>query len=290
VIIDFHAHLEFKQPDVTYTAAEFVAGMDEGGIDLTVLLGNDQADAGSAPPWRDTRGMAVPTNWSDEAVAAFCATHPSRLVGLTSIHPDRYQPERKVERAIKEFGLRGVKVYPHAGFYPNDPRLARVYDLCSRLEVPVVVHTGPKAVRWQRLKYNQPVYVDDVATEYPDLAIVVCHGGYPWTEEFLAVVYANPNTHVDLTFMDYIERVFRVPGLVENTVRRLVEMIGPRRLLWGSEGPFMNLPLFGQHDPTYYARSQDALVRRFQFLSETDKRDVLGGNAARLLRLRGAGN
>src|SRR5574341_214604 len=185
MIIDFHAHPEYKTLKELYSPDEFIAGMDQGGIDITCLLGNDQADPGSCPPWRDARHMAVPTNWSDEDVAAFCSFRPDRLLGFTSIHPNRYQPERKVERAIKEFGLKGVKIYPHSGFYPNDPRLERVYELCSRLGVPVIIHTGPKAVRWQWLKYNNPVNVDDVATNYPDLNIVMCHGGYPWVEEFL---------------------------------------------------------------------------------------------------------
>jgi predicted TIM-barrel fold metal-dependent hydrolase len=85
--------------------------------------------------------------------------------------------------------------------------------------------------------------------------------------------------------MERIEETFLVPGLVENTVRRLVKLIGAKRLLWGSEGPFMNLPLYGQHDPGYYQLSQYKLVTRFDFLSEDDKADILGNNAARLLGL-----
>jgi len=285
MIVDFHAHVDFKTQEELYSPDEFVAGMDQGGIDIACLYGNDQADAGSCPAWRDERFMAVPTNFSDEALAAFCARFPARLIGFTSINPDRYQPERKVERAIREYGMRAVKLYPHSGFYPNDPRLTRTYELCSSLGIAVVIHTGPKAVRWQWMKYNQPIYVDDVATDFPDLKIVMCHGGYPWTEEFLAIVSLNPNIWVDLTFMDYIERKFHVPDFVESTVRRLAELIGPQRLLWGSEGPYMNLPLFGEHDPGYYRRSQDYLVRRFEFLSEDDKADILGRNAMRLLGL-----
>ncbi|MCL4559065.1 MAG: amidohydrolase family protein [Chloroflexi bacterium] len=229
--------------------------------------------------------MAVPTNWADEDIAAFCASFPDWLVGFTSISAERYQPERKVRRAIEEFGLKGVKVYPHAGFYPNDPRLDRTYTLCESLGVPVVIHTGPKAVRWQWMKYNQPIYVDEVATKFPDLQIVMCHGGYPWVEEFIAVAYTNPNIWVDLTFMDVIEHTFKVPGLCENTIRRLAELIGSQRLLWGSEGPYMSLPLYGSHGPEYYGESQEYLVRRFAFFSAEDQADILGGNAARLLKL-----
>jgi predicted TIM-barrel fold metal-dependent hydrolase len=285
MIIDFHAHPDFKTLSELYSPDEFVAGMDQGGIDITCLFGNDQADPGACPPWRDERYMAVPTNFSEEELAAFCGHYPERLVGFTSINPNRYQPECKVERAIKEFGMKAVKLYPHSGFYPNDPRLTRTYELCSRMGIPVVIHTGMKAVRWQWMKYNQPIYVDDIATNFPDLNIVMCHGGYPWTEEFIAVVYTNPNIWVDLTFLERIEETFKLPGLTENTIHRLVKLIGAQRLLWGSEGPYMNLPLYGSHDPSNYQVSQYKLVKRFGFLSEEDKADILGNNAARLLKL-----
>ena len=285
MIIDFHAHPDFKTLGELYSPAEFVAGMDLGGIDITCLYGNDQADPGSCPPWRDERFMAVPTNYSDEELKAFCEQYPDRLIGFTSINPNRYQPERKVERAIKEFGMKAVKLYPHSGFYPNDPRLTRTYDLCSRMNIPVIIHTGMKAVRWQWMKYNQPIFVDDIATNFPDLNIVMCHGGYPWTEEFITVAYTNPNVWVDLTFMERIEETFVLPGLVENTIRRLFKLIGAQRLLWGSEGPFMTLPLYGSHEPSNYQVSQYKLVKRFDFLSKKDKEDILGNNAARLLKL-----
>ncbi|MCX5971869.1 MAG: amidohydrolase family protein [Coprothermobacterota bacterium] len=285
MIIDFHAHPAFRTPKEIYSPAEFVAGLDQGGIDRACLFGNDQADPGSCPSWRDDRSMTVATNFGDEELADFCNYDPKRLIGFTSIHPDRYQPERKVERAVKELGMKAVKLYPHSGFYPNDPRLTRTYELCSNLGIPVVIHTGPKAVRWQWMKFNQPIFVDEVATNFPDLRIVMCHGGYPWTEEFIAVAYTNPNIWVDITFMERIEETFMLPGLVENTMRRLEKLIGARRLLWGSEGPYMDLPFYGNHDPGNYKVSQSKLVRRFDFLSDENKADILGNNAARLLGL-----
>lgn len=299
MIIDFHCHVEYKTLTERWTAREFVAAMDKGKIDRAVILGVDQVDPGSKPAWaRLARGptvgkgwlevpsaMPVAANFGDEAVAAFCAEFPDRLIGFASLHPERYRPDLKVERAIKELGLRGVKIYPHAGFYPNDPRLYRAYQKCTELGVPVMIHTGIKALRWQWLQYNDPVYVDQVATDFPDLKIVMCHGGFPWSDEFLVVAYSNPNIWVDITFLDYIERTFRREGLVESTVRQLYDLIGPERLLWGSEGPAMFLSMFGEHGVEYYRKSQEYLVRRFDFLSEEDQANILGGNAARLLGL-----
>ena len=218
-------------------------------------------------------------------MAAYCAEYPDRLIGFGSIHPDRYQPERKVRRAVEELGLRGIKLYPHAGFYPNDPRLDRVYRTCAELGVPVVIHTGVKAVRWQGMKYNRPIYVDDVATNFPELNVVMCHGGFPWVDEFLAVAHSNPNVWVDISFLDYVAAAFHRDRLTEEVLRSLVAVIGAGRLLWGSEGPWMNLPLYGVHGPDHYARSRQALVERFDFLSADQQGAILGGNAARLLGL-----
>lgn len=285
MIIDFHTHVECKADGARYTAAEFVAGMDEGGVSISVVLGGDQSDAGTMPAWADRSVMGAAAGFDDEEVAAFCAEYPARLIGFGSIHPERYKPERKVERAVKELGLRGIKLYPHSGFYPNDPRLGPVYQKCSELGVPVVIHTGPKAVRWQWMKYNRPVCVDDVATNFPNLKVVMCHGGFPWADEFLAVAHANPNVWIDISFLDYIERTFKRQGLAEQVLRSLTGVIGSDRLLWGSEGPFMNLPLYGAHGPSNYAESQRFLVRRFEFLNDKEKAAILGENAARLLGL-----
>jgi predicted TIM-barrel fold metal-dependent hydrolase len=285
MIIDFHTHVERKADGRRYTPAEFVAAMDAGGIDKSVVLGGDQADAGTRPAWADPAVMGAATNFDDNDVAAYCAEFPDRLIGFGSIHPDRYQPERKVERAVTELGLRGIKLYPHAGFYPNDPRLDGVYRRCEELRVPVVIHTGVKAVRWQRMKYNRPIYVDDVATSFPKLQVVMCHGGFPWVDEFLAVAHTNPNVWVDISFLDYVERAFHRDGLAQEVVRSLVAVIGAERLLWGSEGPFMELPLYGAHGPDYYARCREFLVERFDFLSAQQKAAILGNNAARLLGL-----
>ena len=105
MIIDFHAHLEFKNVDEKYSPSEFVAGMDKGGIDISCVYGNDQADPGSCPSWRDEQRMAVPTNYFDEELASFCKKFPQQLIGVTSINPNRYQQERKVDKAINKYGI-----------------------------------------------------------------------------------------------------------------------------------------------------------------------------------------
>ena len=272
MIIDAHTHVERKSDGTLYRPEAFVRAMDLGGVDVSIILGNDQGDM----------GKKLGTEFRDEEVAAFCKEFPQRLIGVTSVNPESYKPRDKIMRAVEEFGLRGVKLYPHSGFYVNDRRLYSVYEYCQSAGIPVIIHTGIKAVRPQYMKYNNPIHADDVATDFPELALIMCHGGYPWTEEFMAVAGTNPNVHVDISFLDYIERKFANPGLTENTIRRLHSVIGSERLIWGSEGPFMELPLYGSHGAGNYGTSMDFLVRRFEFLTEDDKIKILGKNAERL--------
>lgn len=301
MIIDFHVHLEYKTRTERYSPQEYLAAMDQARIDKSVMLGVDQLDLGrgSANPWTTLlkgptlkkgwlpvpRELPVVINWDDKEVAAFCREATDRFIGFASVHPGRFRPDIKVERALRDLGLKGVKLYPHGGFYANDPRLDRVYEKCIEYRVPVMIHTGIKALRMQWIKFNNPIYVDDVATNFPDLDVVMCHGGFPWTDEFITVAYSNPNIWVDITFLDHLERKLKRPKLAETTIRQLVDLVGTERLLWGSEGPFMTLPTWGKHATENYERSMNFLVNRFDFLSKGDKENILGGNAARLLKL-----
>ena len=243
MIIDIHAHVGYKNAKERYLPEEFITVMDKAGIDKSVILGVDH-------------GVSSLTNFEDEEVASFCEKYPDRLIGFSSVHPNRSNPHLKVERAVKKLGLKGVKLYPHAGFYVNDPRLDLVYEKCLEMNIPVMIHTGAKALQRQYLKYNNPIYIDDVVTKFPKLEVIMCHGGFPWCDEFLAIVHSASCVWVDITFLDYIENVFKRKGLCERIIKNLVEVIGPHRLLWGSEGPFMNLPLYGQHGPDNYVKSQ----------------------------------
>ena len=163
--------------------------------------------------------MAEDVNRTDEEMAMYCGLYPTRFVGFTSVHPDRYQPHRKLQRAVREFGMKGVKLYPRPASFRMIHGSIVSLSSASKWIFRVMIHSGIKAVQWQRLKYNDPVFVDDVAVAFPELKIVLCHGGYPWTEQFLCVAYSNPNIWVDLTFLDSIEKTYMVPDLVETTIR-----------------------------------------------------------------------
>ncbi len=267
-IIDFHVHVypQTREKDL-------LDPMDRLGIARSVLLAVDHGPTG------EERG----TNVSDDIVARHTRRHPDRLIGFTSVHPDSPDTVSRVRRALDDLGFRGLKLYPHAGFFPDDPRLAPVFELAEARAVPVIVHTGIKALPHQRMMFNTPLRVDEVAVAFPDLPIVIAHAGYPWVNEALLVARLNRNVFMDLTFLDVLDIVMGEP-IFEPVLRRVTRVLGSDRLLLGTEGVKLDLELYPDAGIDRMARVL-GLVRWATFLADNEKQRILGANARRLLGL-----
>ena len=206
-VVDVHVHTAYTNPTpdsfaqyvVRNTGRElgdfmaefgnprrYVELMDENGIDYSCVL------AEIAPI---TSGLAT-----NEYVREFCAASP-RLLPVCSLNPFlHHEPARLLERLVREEGFRGLKLYPtYAQFYPNDAKLYPVYAKAEELGIPVQVHTGSSVFRGSRLKYGDPLHLDDVAVDFPDLTILVTHGGRPfWYDHASALCRFHPNVYVDV--------------------------------------------------------------------------------------------
>jgi uncharacterized protein len=171
---------EFSRPE------RFLELMDENGVDYACVL------AEIAPA---TSGIA-----SNEHVRDFCAASP-RLIPVCTVNPYlHHEPGRLLERLVRGEGFRGLKLYPtYAFFYPNDRRLYSVYAVAEQLGIPVQVHTGSSVFRGSRLKYGDPLYLDDVAVDFPDLSILVTHGGRPfWYDHAITLCRLHRNVFIDI--------------------------------------------------------------------------------------------
>jgi predicted TIM-barrel fold metal-dependent hydrolase len=115
---------------------------------------------------------------SNETVEALCQGQP-RLIPFASLNPYLIEnPARELERLVRDRGFRGLKLYPtYSYFYPNDPKLYPVYAKAQELGIPVKCHTGTSVFPASRLKYGDPVYIDDVAVDFPDLVAIITHSG-----------------------------------------------------------------------------------------------------------------
>jgi predicted TIM-barrel fold metal-dependent hydrolase len=160
--------------------------MDRAGIAVGVALGR-QSNEGDRL-----------AHVSNDDVAQLVREYPGRFVGIASADLSRPQgaPE-ELERAVRELGLRGLSVEPgmvSPPMYADDPKLYPLYQRCVELEVPVILMAGGNA--GPDVSYSVPTALDRMARDFPRLAVVAAHGGWPWVVPTLHVAFRRPNVYI----------------------------------------------------------------------------------------------
>lgn len=138
---------------------------------------------------------------TNEFTSDFCSK-TSRLIPFGSICLyDGTDLAFQVDSCINRLGCRGLKLLPsYAHFHPYDAKLLPVYAAARDLGIPVMFHTGTSVFRGSKIRYANPLLLDDVADEFPDLTIIMCHAGRPfWYRESQWMLQRHKNTYVDLS-------------------------------------------------------------------------------------------
>jgi predicted TIM-barrel fold metal-dependent hydrolase len=145
---------------------------------------------------------------ANEEVAEVAAENNDVLIPFASIDPAKGKMgAREARRLIEEYGVRGFKFHPSTqGFYPNDRKAYVLYEAIAEAKLPALFHSGQTGVGARmrggmgiRLKYSNPMFLDDVAADFPDMPIVIAHPSFPWQDEALAVATHKPNVYIDLS-------------------------------------------------------------------------------------------
>lgn len=146
--------------------------------------------------------------YHNEEVAQIAAENDDILIPFASIDPHKGKAgAREARRLVREFGIKGFKFHPTMqGFYPNDRMAYDLYEAIADEGAITLFHTGQTGVgsgmrggMGMRLKYSNPLYLDDVAVDFPDMPIILAHPSFPWQEEALSVCQHKPNVYIDLS-------------------------------------------------------------------------------------------
>jgi predicted TIM-barrel fold metal-dependent hydrolase len=174
----------------------------------------------------------------NDYTAEIVKRYPDRFLGFASVDPHKGKAAvNEMERSVKELGLRGLKLHPISqAFFPNDTRFYPLWEKCAELGVPVLFHSGQTAVGaglpgggGLKIKYAQPIHMDDVAADFPELNVIMAHPGVPWQEEQLSIALHKPNVYIDLS--GWSPKYFR-PILVQYANSLL-----QNKVLFGSDFP-----------------------------------------------------
>ncbi|MCL6481878.1 MAG: amidohydrolase family protein, partial [Firmicutes bacterium] len=160
-------------------------------------------------------------------IAAYCQADPRRLLPFGSVHPLYVSDAGAEVDRLARIGIRALKIHPpHQGFAPNAYRnglgpLATVYERAQVHRMPVMIHTGTSIFPGARNLHAQPILADDVGVDFPDLVVILAHGGRPlWMEEAFFLVRRHKNMYMDISgippqkLLDYFPRLEEIADKV----------------------------------------------------------------------------
>ena len=191
--LDEHFKKQIRMPEemrAGVTIPDYLKKMDQAGVERSLLIAVRGGDI------RVPEGFEVPY----ESVHKVCQEHPNRFSGLAGIDPYRGMEGLKdLEVAVNEYGFVGAHLYPHWCELPPDHRkYYPYYAKCCELDIPIMMQVGHNLIysRNRRLpSVGRPIYLDQVAIDFPELKLIGIHIGIPWTEEMISMCWKHENIY-----------------------------------------------------------------------------------------------
>ncbi|MBR7830594.1 amidohydrolase [Actinospica sp. MGRD01-02] len=209
----------------------------------------------------------------NEEIAEAARRYPDAIIPFASIDPAKGRAgARQVRRLVEEHGVRGFKFHPNVqAFFPNDRMAYPLYEAIEEAGAISVFHTGQTGIGAGapggggiRLKYSNPMFVDDVAVDFPGMKIILAHPSFPWQDEALSVATHKPQVYIDLS--GWSPKYFP-PQLVQYANSLLQD-----KVLFGTDYPLLT--------PERWLADFDKLP-----IKDSVRPKILKDNAARLLGL-----
>ena len=222
----------------------------------------------------DTESQLGRRRIPNEEVAEAAQENSDIMIAFASIDPHKGKMgAREARRLIAEYGVKGFKFHPTIqGFHPYDRMAWPIYEVIAEHGMPAIFHSGHSGIGsgmrgggGVRLENSNPMHLDDVAIDFPDMQIVIAHPSWPWQDEALSVCLHKPNVWIDLS--GWSPKYFP-PQLVQYANTLLKD-----RVLFGSDFPLI---------------TPDRWLADFEEVEFKDEVRplILKENAARLLGLR----
>jgi predicted TIM-barrel fold metal-dependent hydrolase len=251
LIIDAHVHIgsldtrssHFGSVPRIFSADDMIALMDRNGVDKVVAnpLGHMLND-------KDFEEK------NNEIVTA-AKKYPDRIVPFTKVNPWLENGLQLFERAIREWGCKGLKLHPITdSFQANDDMVFPFIERAAKFKIPVQIHSHQPG--------SQPALIGDLADRFPEVTFIMAHMGMNLYKDAIFVARLFKNVILETSAQPWTHRICKLA----------VEQIGPNRLVWGSDAPLHH---------------QEIEMKKviMSALNEEEKKMVLGENIAHILKL-----
>lgn len=215
IAIDVHTHAEVSccQPPDAFgeeydrAADKYFGSSTRPTIDETIAYYREKK-IGLVMFTVDSESQIGRRRIPNEEIAEAAAKNSDMMIAFASIDPHKgVMGAREARRMIEEYGVKGFKFHPTVqGFHPYDRMAWPIYEVIAEYKMPAIFHSGHSGIGsgmrgggGLRLAYSNPMNLDEVAIDFPDMQIVIAHPSWPWQDEALSLAMHKPNIWIDLS-------------------------------------------------------------------------------------------
>jgi predicted TIM-barrel fold metal-dependent hydrolase len=238
--IDVHVHLEPVEDNEIDAAAKRYFGDSGAPRDRVGLADYYRSRKIAFVIFAVDEHLTGKPRVSNEEVMQFANENRDIAIPFASIDPRRgSEGVQEARRLLSEGVVRGLKLHPPVQqFFPNDPIAYPLYELFAEAALPVIFHTGHSGIGTGlpggggvRLKYGNPLPIDDVAVDFPTLPIIMAHPSFPWQDEAISICLHKPNVYIDLSGWS--------PKYFPSTLIQYANTLLKDKVLFGSDYPLI---------------------------------------------------
>ena len=251
--------------------------MDKYGVDVACLLPESMMD---------TTGYS--SRWiSNGEMARVVESNPDRFKYQPNLSPIKFKGIDNTiwepEYWVKEKGAKIFKFYPPEDTYINDLDLWPFYRRAEELEIVLDIHTGFCWVPPGKSKYALPIYLDDVARDFPGLKLVAFHMGYPYCDDLNMVAMGHPNVYPCLSLL--LPWALSAPRKFARIIGEALRFVGPERIIWGTDyaGFAVQIKLAVEGLRAFQIPEDMQKDYGYPAITEDDRRKMFGETLANLL-------
>ena len=239
--VDVHVHIEHSGEDLAADlAAKKYFGDSGASRDRRALADYYRSRKIACVVFTVDETLSGRPQVSNESVAEFAAENSDIAIAFASINPHRGKQGVEEARKLLVAGkIHGLKLHPPIQqFSPNDSIAYPLYEVFAEARLPVIFHTGHSGIGTGmrggggiRLKYGNPMPIDDVAVDFPDLPIIMAHPSFPWQDEAISICLHKPQVYIDLSGWS--------PKYFSPTLVQYANTLLKNKVLFGSDYPLL---------------------------------------------------
>ncbi|MCD6281472.1 MAG: amidohydrolase family protein [Deltaproteobacteria bacterium] len=209
--------------------SKLIANMDASGVDKAFIMALD---------WGYGIGEARKTvDEINQFYGSIAKNYPDRVVAFAGVDPRRPGAVDILDRAVNDYGCRGLKYHPTSGFYPDSEESYKVLEKAQSLGIPLLSHMGPIS-KPLKSKYARPIYLDTIVSDFPKLTVIGAHMSFCWWREFVNIIAAKATT-LYADFSGHQVTAKRNFSEFCHMMRDAFDEATAEKFLWGTDNPVL---------------------------------------------------